>query len=216
MLGHDATIARQSPPLPAAGTRRVELSLIVDRDHYERVVTAMRAATVSLWVATANLKDVFVEAKVGTRARARGRYSSLMDELGELAARGIEVRMLHAGPPSRALTARLRAGNKSREVELRRCIRVHLKMIAVDGQRLYLGSANFTGAGLGAKAEGRRNFEAGIWTSDDVLLDRMQAGFDAIWSGAECKGCKLRSECPRPIDLIQSGAVRRQKGAPAG
>ncbi|MBL8740594.1 MAG: phospholipase D family protein, partial [Myxococcales bacterium] len=191
-------------------------SLVVDRDHYDRVVTAMRSATVSLWVATANLKDVFVEAKVGTRARARGRYSSLMDELGEMAARGVEVRVLHAGPPSRALTARLRAGGRSREVELRRCIRVHLKMIAVDGRQLYLGSANFTGAGLGAKAEGRRNFEAGILTSDDVMLDRMQAAFDAIWSGAECKGCKVRSECPRPIDLLSKTSGRRPKGAASG
>ncbi len=55
-----------------------------------------------------------------------------------------------------------------------------------DGSLLYLGSANFTGAGLGAKGESRRNFEAGILTDDDGLLDELQAGFQAIWSGAEC------------------------------
>lgn len=201
---------------PPEQGRSVDLSLIWGSDHYDRVITAMRRATVSLWVATANLKDVFVEAKVGTRARAKGRYSSLMDELGELCARGVEVRMLHAGPPSRALTARLRGSSKSREVELRRCIRVHLKMIAVDGSKLYLGSANFTGAGLGAKADGRRNFEAGIWTSDDVMLDRMQAGFDGIWSGAECKSCKLRGECPKPLDLLKVAATPGAKRTPSG
>ena len=32
---------------------------------------------------------------------------------------------------------------------LRQCPRVHLKTIIVDGEQLYLGSANLTGAGLG-------------------------------------------------------------------
>ncbi len=75
-------------------------------------------------------------------------------------------------------------------------------MIAVDGASLYLGSANWTGAGLGAKGDKRRNFEAGVMTDDDVLLDQMQATFDAIWSGAECKGCALRGVCPAPIDTL--------------
>ena len=36
---------------------------------------------------------------------------------------------------------------------------------------MYLGSANLTGAGLGAKADGRRNFEMGIWTESPALID---------------------------------------------
>jgi phosphatidylserine/phosphatidylglycerophosphate/cardiolipin synthase-like enzyme len=77
---------------------------------------------------------------------------------------------------------------------------VHLKMIAVDGAMLYLGSANFTGAGLGAKGEHRRNFEAGIVTDDEWLLDEMQGTFDAIWSGKHCGSCRLRAECEQPLD----------------
>jgi phosphatidylserine/phosphatidylglycerophosphate/cardiolipin synthase-like enzyme len=80
-------------------------------------------------------------------------------------------------------------------------------MIAVDGAYLYVGSANFTGAGLGARGEGRRNFEMGLATDDDVLLDRAQGRFDRIWSGKECKGCRLRAKCPAPLD---------QRVAPAG
>jgi phosphatidylserine/phosphatidylglycerophosphate/cardiolipin synthase-like enzyme len=77
---------------------------------------------------------------------------------------------------------------------------VHFKLIAVDGALLYLGSANFTGAGLGAKGEGRRNFELGVLTDDERLLDATQARFDRIWSGGECPGCRLRGECQRPLD----------------
>ncbi len=119
--------------------------------------------------------------------------------------------MLHSGVPSRAFRAdlarlpRLAAGG----LPMRRCPRVHLKMIAVDGAMLYLGSANFTGAGLGAKGATRRNFEAGVLTDDDVLLDEMQGAFDAIWRGAECGPCALRAVCPAPIDALVKG-----EGAP--
>jgi phosphatidylserine/phosphatidylglycerophosphate/cardiolipin synthase-like enzyme len=90
---------------------------------------------------------------------------------------------------------------KTDKFQLRHCPRVHLKLIVVDGQYLYIGSANFTGAGLGARGEGRRNFELGITTDDDVLLDAAQLRFDRIWQGRECGACKLRSACPKPLDI---------------
>jgi phosphatidylserine/phosphatidylglycerophosphate/cardiolipin synthase-like enzyme len=183
--------------------RRVEIRLIRDRAHYvEVVMDAIARAKVSVWIATANVKGIRVEAPLGTRARARGAYVSVLELLDGLAARGVELRLLHAGVPSRAFQADLRAARRlaAGALAMRRCPRVHLKMIAVDGALLYLGSANFTGAGLGAKGERRRNFEAGILTDDDVLLDEMQGVFDAIWSGKECKGCALRAVCPAPLD----------------
>lgn len=193
---------------PVDGRRRVELKLIRDRAHYKDVVMgAVAGARVSLWIGTANVKELRVEAPVGSRARAKGRYMSILDLFDTLAARGVEIRMLHAGLPSRAFRAEMRShpGLRAGGLEMRRCPRVHLKMIAVDGAVLYLGSANFTGAGLGAKGERRRNFEAGVMTDDDVLLDEMQGAFDAIWSGRECKGCALRSVCPAPLDTRPAG-----------
>lgn len=180
------------------------LRLVRGAEHYDEVIERnVRRAKVSVWISTANLKDVHVEARVGTRARAKGRYVSLFEELGELAQRGVEVRLLAAGAPSRALASRLRgAHTTSTSVEIRRCIRVHMKMIAVDGTFLYLGSANFTGAGLGAKGEGRRNFEVGIATEDEHMLDDLQSEFDRIWSGRACSGCNVRGECPKPIDTL--------------
>ena len=47
---------------------------------------------------------------------------------------------------------------------LRQCARLHLKAVIVDGALLYLGSANWTGAGLGAKGDRNRNFELGFVT----------------------------------------------------
>jgi phosphatidylserine/phosphatidylglycerophosphate/cardiolipin synthase-like enzyme len=191
--------------------RRVEVTLIRDRAHYHEVVMgAIARARVSVWISTANVKGVRVEAPIGTRARARKEYVSVLSLFDGLAARGVELRLLHAGVPSRAFRADL--AKQKRLVKgglaLRRCPRVHLKMIAVDGALLYLGSANFTGAGLGAKGDRRRNFEAGVLTDDDVLLDEMQGVFDGIWTGKECPRCALRSVCPAPIDALLT------KGAP--
>jgi phosphatidylserine/phosphatidylglycerophosphate/cardiolipin synthase-like enzyme len=202
-MSYRLPVAAAAAPLTAP--RAAAVSLIVDRAHYEELVLgAIAKAEVSLWIATANVKEMMLEAPRGTVARARGRYISILDAFDGLASRGVEIRMLHATPPSRAFRAalarhpRLRAPGS--RFEMRQCPRVHIKMIAVDGAILYLGSANFTGAGLGAKGDGRRNFEMGVMTDDDVLLDATQARFERIWSGAECGACRLRDVCPQPLD----------------
>jgi phosphatidylserine/phosphatidylglycerophosphate/cardiolipin synthase-like enzyme len=83
---------------------------------------------------------------------------------------------------------------------MRQCPRVHFKAVVIDGAQLYLGSANWTGAGLGAKGEGRRNFELGFVTADDLLLDQVQSLYEEVWRGARCAGCRLRQDCPGPLD----------------
>ncbi len=189
--------------------RMAALQLCSGEDVYERVILgALPGARVSVWVATANLKDLRVPAPIGTRARARGRYISIVEPLSELAARGVDVRILHAGTPSGPFRQSLASRQKSR-VQLRMCPRVHMKLVIIDGRLLYLGSANFTGAGLGARGAKRRNFELGILTEDEHLLDGTQAHFDQIWQGSECAGCGLRAKCPKPIDLLSS---RRRRG----
>ena len=83
---------------------------------------------------------------------------------------------------------------------MRQCPRVHFKAVVIDGAEVYLGSANWTGAGLGAKGEGRRNFELGLISRDDLLLDEVQRYFDSCGTGRPCRGCRLRELCPAPLD----------------
>lgn len=192
-------------PLPRTRdnqVRHVPLRWVEDAEHYDVIVEALSRATVSLWIATANLKDVRLEAPIGSAARARRRYVSIAERFAEVLARGVELRVLHGGPPSQPFRESLAKRSRVRPVHdwLRQCPRVHLKMVAVDGTDLYLGSANLTGAGMGAKGAGRRNFELGVRTSDHVMLDAAQRRFDRIWTGRECGACRLRSVCPRPLD----------------
>lgn len=178
------------------------MRLVLDEVHHQDVVgRGLLSAKTSIWISTANIKDVHIESPIGSSARARGKYQSLFEWLMSRSAAGLDVRVLHAARPSRILAANP-AWQKASAVR-RICPRVHLKMVAVDGRYLYLGSANFTGAGLGAKSDGRRNFEAGITTDDPWMLDELQRAFDDTWSGRRCLDCKLRKLCPAPIDGIE-------------
>lgn len=188
-----------------AAPRTVALELVAGRGHYDRVIRAVLNAHTSVWIATANVKELMVEdgraAPGRRRTLRRASFVSVLARLDELAARGVELRVLHAELPSRPFRAelahhpRLVAGG----LLLRRCPRVHMKAVIVDGELLYLGSANWTGAGLGARGTGRRNFEAGIVTDDAPLLDQIQSMYDRIWTGGECAGCRLRDDCPGPL-----------------
>jgi phosphatidylserine/phosphatidylglycerophosphate/cardiolipin synthase-like enzyme len=197
----------------AAPPRPIAVELIAGRGHYDRVIRAVLDAHTSVWIATANLKELLIDdgraAPGRRRSFGRASYVSILARLDELAARGVELRLLHAELPSRPFRAelarrpRLVAGG----LALRRCPRVHMKAVVVDGALLYLGSANWTGAGLGARGSGRRNFELGIVTDDAPMLDQVQALYDRVWTGGECSGCKLREACPGPLAELAAVAV---------
>ncbi|MEZ4385621.1 MAG: phospholipase D family protein [Nannocystaceae bacterium] len=192
--------------LPA---RPIKMRLISGRGHYETVVAAVLKAQRSVWVATANLKQMMVEGR-RVSVRSKTRFRSVLDVFDELAAAGVELRILHASRPSGPFRERFDALPRLFEggLELRECPRVHLKAVVVDGALVYLGSANWTGAGLGAKGEGRRNFEVGILTDDDEVLDTIQELYDRIWRGAECAACRLRDGgCEAPLDLFSAERV---------
>jgi phosphatidylserine/phosphatidylglycerophosphate/cardiolipin synthase-like enzyme len=170
------------------------MQFLAGRELYETVIRdGLLRARRSVWIATANVKEMFVEG-------GRKKYRSIVASFAELYDRGVELRLLHAELPSR----RFRAAFDRRPelvrggLKMKQCPRVHLKTIIVDGERLYLGSANLTGAGLGAKGENKRNFELGFWTDDFELLDRVQAMYQEIWDGLPCSTCALREICPDP------------------
>ena len=63
----------------------------------------------------------------------------------------------------------------------------------------YIGSANLTGAGLGAKSPLRRNFEAGILTNEPGLVQPLIEEVKQLWAGSHCQKCGRRDVCPDPI-----------------
>lgn len=175
--------------------QNLEAELLSGEALYRRVVLEkMTQARESVLIATANVKAMLVELKAG-------QFRPIADLFAQLSKRGVVVKLLHAELPSRPFREafdkheRLTSGG----LGLKICPRVHFKAVLIDGAWLYLGSANLTGAGLGAKHANGRNFELGFVTEDFDTIDRVSALFDAVWSGAECRNCRLHDVCPDPI-----------------
>lgn len=196
--GGRASQVGTSPP------RAIAAELLSGTELYRTVVLEkMAGARESVWIATANVKAMMIE--------QGGKFSPVLGLFRALARRGVELRLLHAELPSRPFraafdrsTTLVRGG-----LQLKICPRVHFKCVRVDGAWLYLGSANLTGAGLGAKHPDGRNFELGWVTEDFDTIDRVTALYESVWSGAECGRCRLRSVCPDPIG---PAAPRTRKG----
>ena len=74
-----------------------------------------------------------------------------------------------------------------------------IKCVIIDGTFAWFGSANLTGAGMGAKSDRKRNFENGVLTDDPALLGPLEDQFDAVWRGDFCKDCGRRDFCGDPI-----------------
>jgi phosphatidylserine/phosphatidylglycerophosphate/cardiolipin synthase-like enzyme len=180
--------------------RAIEAELLTKDDLNQRVtLDRLSKARESVLIATANVKAMLVELD--------GAFRPIADLFAQLARRGVSVRLLHAELPSRPFRAAfdkheklIRVGGRGgARMELKLCPRVHFKAVLIDGAWLYLGSANLTGAGLGAKHADARNFELGLVTEDFDTIDRVSALFESVWTGAECRTCRLFELCPDPI-----------------
>jgi len=168
--------------------------LIFNRDIYTEVIEQqVLEAQQTVWIATADLKDLHVQ-------MARG-YKPILELFEEMANRGVRFRIIHAKIPSAPFRNTLDSmpGLLAGSLELQVCPRSHWKMVIVDGRFGYFGSANFTGAGLGVKNERRRNLEVGAVTQDPALVDQLVSQFDEFWMGDYCQDCAFRDRCPDPI-----------------
>ena len=165
-------------------------TFLSDRAIYETVIRdAVPQARERLWIATADIKDMYVE----TGGRDMVPFLAVLDRMRK---HGVGIRLIHAKEP----------GPNWREdfdrypglwtgMERMLCPRVHFKCILIDGRLAYFGSANLTGAGMGAKSGRKRNFENGVWTDDPALVCAQEEQFDAVWRGDFCRYCGRRDFC---------------------
>ena len=174
-----------------------DTEFITDAEIYERVILgAVPEAEKFVWLATANIKDLYV--------RKHKSMIPFLEILSDLATRSVSTRLIHASEPGPAFRKDFdRYPNLLQGLERILCPRTHLKSVIVDGRFAYSGSANLTGAGMGAKGVHRRNFEAGIVTSNPELIGRIMDQFDSIWMGARCAKCQRKDYCADYKDILQ-------------
>ncbi len=172
------------------------VEFITDTEIYEQVICQrIPRAKKFLWLATSDLKDLYV---------VKGKQMvPFLEILSDLIKRSVEVRLLHAKEPGPAFRKDFdRYKNLISGMERILCPRVHFKSVVVDGEFAYSGSGNLTGAGMGAKGKGKRNFESGIITTDQGLVDKIMEQFDGVWRGGHCKACRRKEFCADYRDLL--------------
>ena len=169
--------------------------LVINQETYQAVLQEIVPASKKLlWLVTADLKDLHV---------SNGRkFVPFLQVLAGKISEGVEVRLIHAkepGPRFRADFDRFPELIESDLFSRILCPRMHMKCIIADGRIAYIGSANLTGAGLGAKSDHRRNFEAGIVTENREVIGQLMTFLDTFYLGDHCLKCQRREVCPDPI-----------------
>ena len=170
--------------------------LLLNRDIYTQFVQPhLPRARRFLWIVTADIKDLYVDVD-------KHRFQPLLEVLNDLVLSGVAVRLIHAkepGPRFREDFDRFDALIHSELFERILCPRVHTKAIVIDGELAFVGSANLTGAGLGAKHKDKRNFEAGFVFDDRDDMNELMQWIDELYLGEHCHDCRRRAFCPDPI-----------------
>ncbi len=172
------------------------LEFVTDHDIYVEVISRQVPKTRQfLWLATSDLKDLYVD-KQDTMA-------PFLEVLSDLVKKQVAIRLLHAKEPGPAFRRDFdRYPNLLEGMERILCPRVHFKCVVIDGRFAYSGSANLTGAGMGAKSKEKRNFESGFITTDQEIIEKIMQQYDEIWIGRHCKGCRRKEYCADYKDIL--------------
>lgn len=162
---------------------------VSNREIYDEVIiNEVFAAKKNLWIATADIKDMYVD--------SGKEMVPFLQILADLLKKGVSIRLIHAKEPGPNFREDFdRFPILFSELERLLCPRVHLKNIIIDGKICFIGSANLTGAGMGAKGKDKRNFENGILTDEKEIVEAVSDQYDSIWMGTHCHTCLRRDFC---------------------
>lgn len=107
------------------------LTYISNSDHYTEVLSRVKSVKHTLWIGTADIKDLYVE-----MGKAKKPFLAL---IAQLIKRGVEVRLIHAKEPGPAFREDFdKYPVLFDQLERVLCPRVHFKMLVFDGKKCML------------------------------------------------------------------------------
>ena len=167
-------------------------NIIHNEEHYTRVIERVRQTKKRLWIGTADIKDLHV--------KFLNSSVSFLSVLSSLAQHRVNIRILHAKKPGVNFTqSYIKYPLLEKCMEMGLCPRVHFKIIIIDSTFAYFGSANLTGAGLGLKSKKNRNFETGLISDNESIIQQLEQQFDNVWMGRHCPSCGRKAYCKNPL-----------------
>jgi phosphatidylserine/phosphatidylglycerophosphate/cardiolipin synthase-like enzyme len=172
------------------------VQFVTNEQIYKQVILeAVPSARKYVWLGTSDLKDLYVN---------KGRKMvPFLEVLSGLVSDGVQIRLIHAKEPGPIYRRDFdKYKNLIEGMERLLCPRIHFKSVVVDGKFAYCGSANLTGAGMGAKGVNTRNFESGFVFTEPEYIKQIMTEFDELWMGKHCTTCKRKQFCGEYKELI--------------
>ena len=174
-----------------------EVRLIVNNNHYEEVIQRICLAKSSIKILTGDFKRFRLKPSV-QQGENYNDGTPFIKSLIEKAENGVSVQILCSRPSkyfAEELDNYYQQMESTDNFEYVYCIRNHAKVIIVDDELAYVGSANVTPAGLGQGLISPGNFEAGILTNNSELVSSIIDYFAMVWDANSCKGCHRADQC---------------------
>ena len=174
----------QEEPDPIIEESQTEgcFSYVADEEHYTEVFKRMTEVKHSLKIATANLKNfnVTVEAD-GGEEKLR-----LCDFFLSLVERGVHIQIVCMKSLGFYLYTKENCPQllENPLFELRYNGNNHMKIFIFDDECAYIGSANITSAAIGKRANGKRNYEAGMLVWGQMMQAPLRH-FEKVWNDPE-------------------------------
>ena len=169
---------------------------LITENFFQEVIKRACSAKSSIKIMTAdfNLFRLMPTNKQGKKYRDG---TPFLDFLMEKANEGVSVRIITAEKSGYfqdgVERAYCKTPNKCFYVWL--CARNHAKVVIIDDEIAYIGSANMTRAGLGQPYASPGNFEVGIMTEDPEIIASLNERFSDITSHKFCDDCHRKKDC---------------------
>lgn len=170
--------------------------LIINQNHYQEVIQRICMAKSSIRIMTANFKRFNLK----PTDNQGGDYKDgtpFVKYLMAKAVQGVSVQIICSKPSSFFMDEWQEYYRQMEPnlFEYKFCERNHAKVVIIDDNLAYVGSANVTPAGLGQGIITPGNFEAGILTEDPEVISSLNALFSTIMDGDCCADCHRSDKC---------------------
>ena len=171
--------------------------LVINENHYQEVIQKICSAKSSIRIMTANFRRFNLK-PTDSQGDQYKDGTPFIKYLMAKAVQGVSVQILCSKPSStfsEEWKDYYRQMMNPNLFEYKYCDRNHAKVVIIDDEFAYVGSANVTPAGMGQGIFTPGNFEAGLITENPDLVSSVKALFSSIWDNNRCNGCHRADKC---------------------